>query len=343
MWALDNQTRFRAERAFVRDRDGAEIWLVAVRATFSLGPNGAIALADVQDDVTMAPSYLGEPGQSSLHYDADLVRTKAGTDVVLHAHAHAPGGRPAAAVDVACTVGPMTKQLRVVGDRIWERRGGAVVPSAPQPFASLPICYERAWGGVLADGDDRRDPFNPVGVGAATAPGGAVPNVEYATQPVVAADHRGPPAGFGPIPADWQPRLALAGTYDDAWRRERQPLVPRDFQDAHFRCAPADQQLPGYLRGGEEVVLHNVTPDGTLRFRLPRVFLGFRTRIDGGTAYHTGQLHTVIIEPEARRLVMVWHSALPCHHTLYTLEETVVSEKAIVAIPTRPAAAGTAP
>jgi hypothetical protein len=108
--------------------------------------------------------------------------------------------------------------------------------------------------------------------------------------------------------------------------------VPHDFQDAFFRCAPADQQAPGFLRGGEEVVLHNLTPEGLVRFALPRVALGFRTRVGGGTTHHRGDLHTLVIEPEARRFMMVWQTALPCHHTLYTLRETVVVEKERVAL-----------
>jgi hypothetical protein len=329
MWAVTNRTPFRADRAFVRDRDGAEIWVVAVRATFTIGADGAVAAAEEQEDVCLAPAYVGEPGRSSLRYDTDLVRTKSGTDVVLHAHAHAPGGVPAPYVDVGFTVGPLAKWLRVVGDRAWSDGWRARSATDARPFVSLPICYERAWGGPRP-GDDAPHPFNPVGVGADDAPGRPVPNCQYLDG--AAAPHDGTPAGFGPIPCDWQPRARLAGTYDAAWERERQPLVPDDFQDAYFRCAPADQQVRGFLRGGEEVVLVNLTPEGVLRFALPRVALGFSTRVGGGTTHHRGHLHTVIIEPEARRLMMVWQTALPCHHTLYTLKETVVVEKARVSL-----------
>jgi hypothetical protein len=328
MWAVTNETPFRAERAFARDADGAEVWIVAVRATFTFDAGGRVAVADAQEDVCRAPVYLGEPGRSSLRYDTDLVRTKPGTDVVLHAHAHAPGGRPAHAVDVGVSVGPLTKWLRVVGDRVWVDGWRGRAAGEPAPFVSLPIRYERAWGGPLP-GADARDPHNPVGVGAE---GPAVPNCQFLDDTLRGGHDGRAPAGFGPIPGDWQPRARLAGTYDAAWERERQPLVPADFQDAFFRCAPADQQVPGFLHGGEEVVLTNLTPEGLVRFRLPRVALGFRTRVDGGTTHHRGQLHTVILEPEARRFMMVWQTALPCHHTLYTLKETVVVEKERVAL-----------
>ena len=84
MWAVTNQTKFKADRAVARSAAGAEIWIVAVRATFSVSLDGRVTVADDQDDVCLAPKYFGEPGGSSLRYDLDLVRTKPGTDVVLH-------------------------------------------------------------------------------------------------------------------------------------------------------------------------------------------------------------------------------------------------------------------
>lgn len=326
MWAINNQTRFSAGRAFARDAEGAEIWIVALRATFSFDAQGHVAVADDQQDVCLTPAYFGTPSQSSLRYDMDVVRTKPGTDIIVHAHAHAPQGKPVPHVDVAWTVGPLTKQLRMFGDRVWERRISGLIPGKPIPFVSLPIRYERAWGGP-PPGSDARDSFNPIGVGRDADPGKPVPNCEHVDNPIRSSRHDGSPAGFGPVPYHWCPRVTLAGTYDEAWRRQRHPLIPKDFQDAYLRCAPADQQVDGFLSGGEEVMLRNLTPEGLVRFRLPHVSLGFTTLIDGGTVHHPRTLHTVILEPEDRRLVMVWHTSLPCHHTLYTLEETVIFEK----------------
>lgn len=231
-------------------------------------------------------------------------------------------------VDVSWWVGPLAKHLRIVGDRTWEKGLLGFSTSEPQPFIDMPISYERALGGLLTDEENSlRDQENSVGIGRLPITGKPVPNCEYPGEPVRHPKVKIRPAGFGPIPCDWQSRSKLAGTYDDAWQKGRQPLLPRDFQDAYYRCAPVDQQVNGFLQGGEEVVLRNLSPEGLLRFRLPRISLGFITRIDGGTTHHRGQLYTVIIEPEEHRLIMVWQTALPCHHTLYTLKETVVIEK----------------
>lgn len=326
MWAIDNQTEFKVDRTFARDPSGAEIWIVAVRGTFSIQDDGAVVSAKEQQEVCLAPVFFGSAGSSSLRYEVDLVRTKPGTDVVVHAHAHAPGRRPMPFVDVGFRVGPVTKGLRIVGDRVWQKKLLGVGASAPKPFIVKPIRYEGAWGGRLPKGEAMH-PENPVGVGRSANPGDPIPNCELLGTPIDSPHYSGMPAGFGPIPCNWAPRAKLAGTYDDRWKQHRRPLVPEDFQDSYFRCAPLDQQVDGFLRGGEEVRLLNLSAEGFLSFQLPRITLGFSTRIAGDAVDHRGRLHTVIIEPEERRLIMVWQSALPCHHTLYSLEGTVVFAK----------------
>jgi hypothetical protein len=42
---------------------------------------------------------------------------------------------------------------------------------------------------------------------------------------------------------------------------------------------------------------------------------------------HRADLHTVILEPDHRRVTLVWQTSLPCHHTLYSLEQTTAYEK----------------
>lgn len=331
MWQLDNRTPFAVERTWVRDRDGAEIWLVAVKATFRVAPNSAVVVADEQPPVTLVPVHCGAPGRSSLRLESDLQRTKVATDVVVLGSAHAPGGRAVTQLDVGFAVGPVVKTLRVFGDREWRR--GRV--GAARPFVSMPIVYERAYGGAdpkagAAAWDDR----NPVGCGfvakAAHADEVPLPNVEHADRPLRRWDDRPTPAGFGPIACHWPERRRWAGTYDEAWQRERLPLLPADFDDRHYQCVPADQQAPGFLRGGEAVVLRNLTPGGgDVRFALPRMHLGFETFFYAGPSvrHQPPRLHTVILEPDTRSVSLVWHTALPCHPRVLKLRHTRITLK----------------
>ena len=64
MWQVENRTPFAAAGDWVRDRDGAEVWLVAVRCTFLVRPDGTTVVADEQDPPVLAPKYRGDPATS---------------------------------------------------------------------------------------------------------------------------------------------------------------------------------------------------------------------------------------------------------------------------------------
>jgi len=332
MWDVDNQTPFAVERGWVRDRNGAEVWLVAVKCTFDIEADGSMRVSAEQPPVLRTPEYNGDPGTSSIKYEADLILTKRTTDVIAVGHAYAPQGRPVTEMEVGLRVGPLVKKLKVSGDRAWRMAGKA----SPAAFVKMPLVYERAFGGVdqkSAHPERDWEWRNPVGTGFATTrdnlTGQPVPNVEYPNETMRAWDDRPRPAGFGAISGHWQPRVALAGTYDDRWLKERQPLLPEDFDERFFQCAPEDQQTPAFLRGGEPVVLRGLTPGGDVSCVLPKLFLNFETRFyDRTVEFHKERrLHTVIIEGDYPRVSLVWHSALPCHFKVQKLARTVVTLK----------------
>lgn len=326
MWQLDNRTPFAAERTWVRDRDGTEIWLVAVRATFEVQADGGTRVADEQPPVTAMAVHAGKPGASSVLLESDLQRTKTTTDIVLNGCAHAPHGQAVSELTVGLAVGALVKTLKVFGDRRWDgKRIGAA-----DAFVKMPLVYERAYGGVdLRAGPGAWDARNPVGRGyfarAEHAHGQLLPNIEDPKQLIRAWDDRPTPAGFGPLASHWQERQRWSGTYDARWERERLPLLPVDFDDRYHQCAQPDQQTPQFLRGGEPVALINLSPSGRdVRFVLPRMHLGLETSFYTGPSvrHPPPRLHTVILEPEMARVGLVWHSALPCHSRVLKLQRT---------------------
>jgi hypothetical protein len=332
VWQIDNRTPFAAAQGWVRDREGVEVRLVVVKCTFDIKPDGSTEISKEQPPVLRVPEYYGEPGKSSIKYEADLILTKKTTDILLLGHAYAPGGKAVAELDVGFRVGPVQKVLRVFGDREW----GAFGASQPRPFVKMPLVYEHAFGGVDRQSQHPERDWewrNPVGTGFAisrdNARGARLPNIEYPEKLIRNWDNRPPPAGFGPTASYWQPRVSFAGTYDDHWMKTRQPLLAEDMDDHFFQCAPIDQQSLQFLRGGEPVVLLNLTPDGELRFDLPKLYLGFETRFyDGSREVHKNRsLHAVILEPDFPRVSLVWHTALTCHFKVRKLERTIVRLK----------------
>ncbi|NTX10016.1 DUF2169 domain-containing protein [Myxococcus sp. CA056] len=314
MWALNNRTAYSAERNWTRDRDGLHWWLVAVRATFDIGRSGRLSLSDVQPPPCLMPEYFGDPGGSSLRYDSDLLASKPGTDILVIAQAHAPHGKPAQCVPVSLRVGPLRKVLLVHGERFYDRSWSGISLTRAQSFTTCPIRYEGAFGGSDLSAPDtskhRIDERNPIGRGFATrmahVVGKTAHSIEY---PKGEPAQRGP-AGYGPIDSSWMPRRKLAGTYDARWERTKKPLLPDDFDPTFALSSPMDQRPEMPLLGGEPVELLNMTPDGVLRFELPRLSLGFTTRIAARREEHGAQLATVLVEPEQRRLCLVWQSKL---------------------------------
>lgn len=218
---------------------------------------------------------------------------------------------------------------------------GGLSLSSPKPFASMPIVYERAFGGWDTRSEDpakhRLDPRNPIGKGFAVREehllDQAAPNIEYQNQLISSWKDRPNPAGFGAISSFWTPRKEFAGTYDEKWQKERFPLWAEDFDIRFNQCSPMDQQFPGFLRGGERVDLINLSPGGRMSFLLPKVYPVFVTKFGKDSVDHRADLHTVILEPEFPRVIMVWFTSLPCHHRVDELDVTVIKEKEYINAP----------
>jgi uncharacterized protein YjbI with pentapeptide repeats len=182
---------------------------------------------------------------------------------------------------VKARVGALYKQLAVRGDQVWQRAVLGAKPSDAAPFTSIPLRWERSFGGP-------RIPENPVGRGTTSivvdnATLDPLPNITDPAHPIVSRDDHPPPAGMFPIPCTWRARSRLTGTYDDLWKANRWPFFPRDFDFTFFNCAPPDQRLrEGFWRGDEEIEVVGCFPDRAgVRTRLPgvraRVFIEWAT------------------------------------------------------------------
>lgn len=335
MWQLDNHTPFAAERSWVRDRDGAEVWLVVVKASFDILADGSLRASVLQPPVLRIPEHHGEPGHSSIKYDHDFVLRKRNTDILVIGHAQTPDGSAVTQLDCGLRVGPVTKLLRVFGDRHWLDAGRSF--SAPAPFVKMPLRWERAYGGSdprCGAGEAAWDERNPIGAGFIVkeehAWQRALPNFEHPADPITHWNDRPAPVGLGALAGHWQSRAARAGTYDAQWQRTRAPLLPADFDELWYQSAPIDQQTRGHLVGGESVVLINLgmhEHQGRLQFDLPRLALDFETLFHDGThlRHNPPALHTVILEPDLPRVSLVWHSALACHARVHKLDRTLVT------------------
>ena len=314
MWFLRNRTPHAAERNWTRDAQGVHWYIVAVRGTYAIGPEGQLSLEEEQLPPVLEPVHAGEPGRSSLLADSDLLERKPSTDVVVLGHAHAPKGKPVRSLTVGLRAGALEKELVVYGNRVYYEGATGLATTAPAPFTQQPITYELAFGGGDTSDPDpcrhRIDERNPVGRGFPAK------GSRWNEQPAPCIEHVGRdpatsgPAGFGPVDRSWLPRRPLAGTYDAAWIDTKMPLLPDDYDPRFGMSAPTDQQSPEPFVGGERIGITHMTPEGALLFELPRLELRMSTQVRGREREHGAHMATVVVEPDLRRVSVTWQSAL---------------------------------
>jgi len=313
---VDNRTPFAFEALYLVDEEFRPLVVPLVKATFTIEADGRCHRADEQLPPNLEGKCWGEdPETSSYKYEPEVAFVKPATDVVLIGHAYAPDTRTTE-LRVGLRVGPLSKQLLVTGDRIWFRTAGIVSATKPRPFEKMPLRFERAFGGWDRGHPDSAkhtcEPRNPVGTGYHASGGFQeglhLPNIEDPRAPIDSFGDRPPPAGFGFLSPHWQPRAQLAGTYGEDWQNSRAPLLPRDFDRRHLNAASPGLVADGYLRGDETVAGVGLTPDGRLHFALPGVAPPSveLTLVDGPPQPVPLNLDTVIIEPDERRVMLLW-------------------------------------
>ena len=335
MLQFKNSTPFKGAIMLLPDPDGIDSLFTVVKATFTLEERPVPA--EEQLPVAVEQEFYSEPDQSSIKTPCDVSLMKPGTDVLLIGSAYAPRGRATTWMDVGISIGPLKKTIRAFGDRVWKTgtKELSYSISEPQPFETMPLVWERAFGGIEKTVKPAAaEVRNPVGMGFRSSEvkesiaGVRLPNLEDPATPIGAWDQRPQPAGFAPICAHWEPRRSYAGTYDDEWQKHRAPYLPKDFDARFFQLAPPGLIAPGYLKGGEPVELRGVTRAGMLRFRLPQAKLKVSYRLDGLPEERPAQLDTVLIEPEHSRFTLTWRSVFPCDKKalrVSEIEATLVS------------------
>lgn len=321
------------------DVDGRERLVVAVKGTFTLPRRGDTApprLAEEQRKLVEADLFAGEPGQSATLVESDYAPFKPRCDILLNGSAHVRGGGMAERVVVGLQVGTMQKAFTVWGDRVWEAGMTGIEPGRPRPFAQLPITYGNAFGGV-----DGFSPFpeehrtylpNPVGRGwhrllqKELVHGTPMPNTEETNDPVLRPNGSYRPMAFGPVGRNWPHRIKLAGTYDQHWQDNVFPFLPKDFDPAYFNCAPPEQQVDA-VRGGEKVILVNLTEDGRREFALPamEVPVVFVRRREPEVETKAVP-DTVLFEPDQDRFSVTWRASQPLSQDMFDVPRVLIGQ-----------------
>jgi hypothetical protein len=331
MLQLKNETPFKATMLMLPDPDGVDSVYAIVKGTFAIGER--LELAEEQLPLTLKDEFYDEPQNSSVKLPADTSLIKPGTDVLMHGTAWAPDGEPTIEMRVSLNVANIEKTVIVTGDRIYSGPGATI--SAPEPFESIPLVWERAFGGTdhLKDDPTKGDGMaaNPVGTGFRISngvkpiDGMKVPNVELEKERVQTIRDRPTPAGFAALGPNYQPRLSFVGTYDEEWEQSRSPFLPKDFDSRFFHSAPADQIVADYLNGDETVRITGATPNGQLEFQLPGIVPEITYTMANQPHVTPVHLDTVLIEPDEMRVSLVWRTVLQVDKKVLQVSEVAIA------------------
>lgn len=315
MLQLNNNTPFATKMALFPNEKGIDTLYLVVKASFNIGKDWT--LCDEQVKPLDADKYYGEPNESSIKYPSDMHIGKVATDIIVLGKACAKNRQAVTELDVGISIGKLSKNIKVFGNRQWNN--GLI--SQPESFETMSMIYEKAFGGTDSSDPDKFEIFsqNPLGLGFSKHKsvnqmnGEFLPNLEDPNNLIKQLKDQPDPVCFAPIAASWQPRVQCAGTYDDDWKENRAPYLPLDFKKQFCNTAHKDLTYPGFLQGGEQVEISNMHPAGRLRFQLPVIKLSSKIHI-GDKPHQAGfNLETLLIEPNLLQLSMTWRAAFQCN------------------------------
>jgi hypothetical protein len=328
--------------------EGEHILAVLVKRSYRIVPEGQCVCAEKDFKIIPGDEHYGDPMNTTVKYETDFVPYKLATDVVFIGSAYAPQGKATPAFIATLMIGDNRKDIAVIGDRVCQyRRLGGPVFTDPEPFTTMEIRYERAYGGVDIVSDPALPcayPRNHLGRGFVvgkskqaldTLP---LPNIEdpknLLTPETLSVGHfkdweKQPiPQGLGWVSKHWRPRAEFAGVLPADKETER------ELRQAYAEAVPADQRdlyeqtnlpemdfrffnggSPGlicpFLKGDESIQLTGLDPQGELHCRLPGEKMHIGLDIGSGMQEAEVVIHTVTIRQEEKEIDLVWRSAIP--------------------------------
>ncbi|MFC4299695.1 DUF2169 domain-containing protein [Castellaniella hirudinis] len=217
-----------------------------------------------------------------------------------------PKGHLMQPVAVHVQAGTLSKQLAVFGERRYGP-GGHI--SSPRPFDRMPVTLAHAFGGAEV-------PANAQGKGADVTDGAELPNIEYPGQLIASASDHPAPACLGPLPPDGPQRAGHLGDFSEDWLKNRWPHLPAEVDPRFFQAAPEDQQIQGYWKGGEQILVRNMHPEhpdlhGQVPALRPRFFI-HQTKPDGEPGFLELYVHadTLWLLPEQNLGLVIYRAAI---------------------------------
>jgi hypothetical protein len=281
------------------------------RITYDL-VHGELVLSQEQPWIVSGPPWESEYGPMP----SDELFYKGGVDLFVFGHARAWKGKAIAQSEVNIEINSFRRRVMVFGDRVWQRRGNDLVPSAPKPFTAMPLTMASAFGGTDV-WDELPIPFqdNPDGKGyyleEQNAVGKPLPNLEDPDQLIRNWDDRPDPVGLGPCPMTCGLRARESIVIDE------QGLM-KQLKPTFFNAAFPNMIVP-CIEPGDRLRLSGVSERGIVEFTIPRTRLSIRLRFDEQVIESPLAIDQVGIEVDKQRVFLAYR--YPFKYQFFALQK----------------------
>jgi len=263
--------------------------MFTAKATFKIEDNGQTIL---ERDAPLPLLNEDQSSELGLYPRDNLPRLDPAFEVMMLGKAYAPDGQAITEMQVALSVGGVRCEMDVIGERVWQGEGESAKISPPEAFVTMPLTWERAFGGthqVLIDREASLDvsyPMNSDGKGfdhitqahqlgeSFQCPDGypqfdpvrPLPNLELPSQRVDSWSTT-------PLPTCWAPVPLSSGLIMERFKRScesrGEKYVVLGAPEMLHRAHPDWVIEPP--AAGAEIRLEGLTRQGLLVFRLPEI------------------------------------------------------------------------
>ncbi|MGA9574595.1 MAG: DUF2169 domain-containing protein [Lysobacterales bacterium] len=240
------------------------------------------------------------------NFDEDSPFRKQGIDVIVLGKAYPGENGPANRASFELQVGNLHYAMDIFGDRRWVRHGDQLLASEAEPFESIPLTWENAYGGKCpVETGDMPYHYNPVGRGfylsAETAENGLLPNIEDLENPVSSWQDQPEPRGVAPLSRDSSLRIMNSAEFDnDASPPELKLIKPSYYNNANPELILAEPPPAGTL-----VRAVGARPrGGDFAFRLPNGTFHMYLQLADRSFVFPAHLETIVLLTELEQVML---------------------------------------
>lgn len=313
---LVNKTRYSSRLAATIVEQDRMMASVVVKAQFSIRDNRLLP-----HDIQAWP--IGQSVETEFGtFDEESPFRRQGVDIILLGKAY-PRRGSGVRTRVELQLGSLDYQMDVIGDRQWVRSGDRLQASEPLPFESMPLTWDRSYGGKckVETGDL---PFHQNSLGRGffvsedTAVGGYLPNLEDPENPVKTWEDQPEPVGVAPLSRESSLRIFNSIDMD----LESEPPRIKHIKPSYYNNANPALILEAAPEPGSTMHVKGVRPDGEeLFFQLPTGTFHTYVQLADRSYVFPAHLESIVVLSEESKVLLGFRCCFK--YTLNPLERRV--------------------